>query len=56
MGLLWFVMILSYALGFWYGSKLISDGTMNDNLDRGYTAGDILVIFFAILTGGFSLG
>ena len=26
MGLVWCVMILSYALGFWYGSKLISDG------------------------------
>lgn len=25
-GLVWGIMILSYALGFWYGSKLIADG------------------------------
>ena len=25
LGLVWFVMLSSYALGFWYGAKLISD-------------------------------
>lgn len=55
-GLVWGVMLMSYALAFWYGSKLISDGTWNTNLNRSYSAGDVLVIFFAILTGGFSLG
>ena len=28
-GLLMFVMFGSYALAFWYGSKLIADGTKN---------------------------
>lgn len=55
-GLVWGVMLMAYALAFWYGSKLISDGTWNDNVGRTYSAGDVLVIFFAILTGGFSLG
>jgi ATP-binding cassette subfamily B (MDR/TAP) protein 1 len=29
MGFVWCVMILAYALGFWYGSKLISDEVAN---------------------------
>jgi ATP-binding cassette subfamily B (MDR/TAP) protein 1 len=31
-GLVWGLMILSYALGFWYGSVLISDGVIQSNI------------------------
>ena len=30
-------MFLDYALSFWYGSKLIDDGTKNSTYDRRYT-------------------
>lgn len=49
-------MFLSYSLSFWYGGKLINDGTENSAFGRAYTSGDVMVCFFSILTGGFSLG
>ncbi|CAD8176907.1 unnamed protein product [Paramecium pentaurelia] len=55
-GFLWAAMLWAYALGFWYGAKLISDQTLNHNMGTVYTVGDVMIIFFAILTGGFSLG
>ncbi|CAD8124583.1 unnamed protein product [Paramecium sonneborni] len=55
-GFLWAAMLWAYALGFWYGAKLISDQTLNHNMNQVYTVGDVMIIFFAILTGGFSLG
>lgn len=56
LGLTFCTMFLDYALSFWYGSKLIGDGTTNSTYDRNYTQGDIFVCFFAIMIGGFSLG
>ena len=56
MGIVWCLMLSDYALSFWYGSELISKNIYNQNMNRMYTAGDILVVFFAIITGGFSLG
>ena len=44
-------MFLDYALSFWFGSKLVGDGTTNQTMDRNYTAGDIFVVFFAIMIG-----
>lgn len=46
-------MIASYALGFWYGSKCIigADNCPNQN----YTAGEVLIVFFAIVIVGFNL-
>ncbi|CAD8092756.1 unnamed protein product [Paramecium primaurelia] len=55
-GLLWAASLWSYALGFWYGAKLIADQTYNHNQGDVYTVGDVMTIFFAIVTGGFSLG
>ncbi|XP_051872898.1 ATP-dependent translocase ABCB1 [Pristis pectinata] len=40
----------SYALAFWYGSKLVVDEPEN------YTVGQILIILFSVLTGAFSVG
>jgi hypothetical protein len=56
-GLLFFVMLASYSLGFWYGSHCV-EGTSScpPNISgQTYTAGDVLVIFFSILMAGFNL-
>ncbi|CAD8210772.1 unnamed protein product [Paramecium pentaurelia] len=55
-GFLQAAMVWAYALGFWYGAKLISDQTINHNTGEVYKVGDVMIIFYAILTGGFSLG
>lgn len=42
------IMFFTYALGMWYGGRLV----IND----GYTGGDVLVVFFSIIFGAFGLG
>ena len=37
-----------FALGFWYGCKLIADETFNDNTGANYTIGDVISIFFCM--------
>ncbi|EAS02072.1 multidrug resistance protein-like transporter family ABC domain protein (macronuclear) [Tetrahymena thermophila SB210] len=56
LGLTFATMFLDYALSFWYGSVLVGDSIYNSTYDRDYTQGDVFVIFFAIIIGGFSLG
>lgn len=48
MGFTFFMIYMSYALAFWYGSTLILGGE--------YTIGMLLTIFFAVLIGAFGLG
>ncbi|CAF1022109.1 unnamed protein product, partial [Didymodactylos carnosus] len=48
MGFLWFVIFCAYALGFWYGAKLIRED--------GFKIGAVLIVFFSILIAVFSLG
>lgn len=54
---LFFVDIASYALGFWYGSRcVINADNCHQSVSRQiYTAGDVVVIFFSIVMGGFTL-
>ncbi|CAD8071446.1 unnamed protein product [Paramecium primaurelia] len=56
LGSIFAFMIWTYALGFYYGSKLISDQEMNSNTGMIYTVGDVMTVFFAILMGSFSIG
>lgn len=42
-GTLMCIMYSSYALGVWFGGKLI--------IDKGYTGGDVINVIFAVLTG-----
>lgn len=42
---------LLYALAFFVGSRFLYNGTMNTE-GKPYTAGDILTIFFSVVTGG----
>ncbi|XP_056007799.1 ATP-dependent translocase ABCB1-like isoform X2 [Ostrea edulis] len=49
MGLVYLVVFCSYGLGFWYGSKLIRE-------DSDYGVSNVLIVFFSVLIGAFSLG
>ena len=58
MGTLFFSILASYALGFWYGSLCVEgDSGCPARLNGGsnYQAGDVLVIFFSVLMAGFNL-
>jgi len=59
-GLLWgiffFSVLFMYGMAYLIGSRLISDDWFNDNYSRVYNIGDVLTIFFAVITGIFSLG
>ncbi|CAF1145696.1 unnamed protein product [Adineta ricciae] len=48
MGLVWFLIYCAYALGFWYGAKLIRD--------EGYNIGNVIIVFFSIIIAVFNLG
>eukprot|EP01130_Rhizamoeba_saxonica_P018964 TRINITY_DN9689_c0_g1_i1.p1 TRINITY_DN9689_c0_g1~~TRINITY_DN9689_c0_g1_i1.p1 ORF type:complete len:604 (+),score=160.59 TRINITY_DN9689_c0_g1_i1:42-1853(+) len=48
MGFSSFFMFGIYALGFWYGGKLIADGEM--------LPGDVLTVFFSIIIGAMGVG
>ncbi|XP_078279293.1 ATP-dependent translocase ABCB1-like [Rhinoraja longicauda] len=45
-----FLIFCTYALAFWYGSKLVVDEPEN------YTVGRVLIILFSVMIGAFSLG
>ncbi|XP_042330140.1 ATP-dependent translocase ABCB1 isoform X2 [Sceloporus undulatus] len=47
-GIAFLLIYASYALAFWYGTTLI--------LDEGYSIGEVLTVFFAVLIGAFSIG
>ena len=46
-GTLMLVLFSAYGLGFWYGGKLV--------IEEDYTIGDVMLVFFGMLTGAFSL-
>ncbi|XP_074509784.1 ATP-dependent translocase ABCB1 isoform X1 [Sebastes fasciatus] len=48
MGFTFLLIFLSYALAFWYGSTLIVAGE--------YTIGTLLIVFFAVIIGAFTMG
>ncbi|XP_026876923.2 bile salt export pump [Electrophorus electricus] len=48
-GFLWCIIFLCYALGFWYGSKLVID-------TKELTPGTLIQVFFGVLTGALNLG
>ncbi|KAK3589575.1 hypothetical protein CHS0354_043029 [Potamilus streckersoni] len=47
-GIVWLVIFCAYALGFWYGAKLIRE--------ENYSIGNVMIVFFSVLIGAFSLG
>ncbi|XP_049364001.1 ABC transporter B family member 11-like [Solanum verrucosum] len=48
LGVFMFVLYTSYALGIWYGAKMI--------LEHNYTGGDVMNVIMATLIGSFTLG
>ncbi|KAM6338977.1 ATP-binding cassette sub-family B member 5 [Podargus strigoides] len=49
LGVSQFLIFGSYALAFWYGTKLTAE-------DENYDIGRVLIVFFSVLIGAFSLG
>ncbi|KFV72988.1 Multidrug resistance protein 1, partial [Dryobates pubescens] len=49
LGVSQFFIFGSYALAFWYGTKLTAE-------DENYDIGRVLIVFFSVLVGAFSLG
>lgn len=54
MGFVWIVINGAYALGFWYGWTLSLNKDASGQPE--YTIGKILLVFFSIIIGVFSLG
>ena len=57
LGLLFFTMLASYALGFWFGSHCVEASHICPASLHGgtpYNAADVLIVFFAILIAGFN--
>ncbi|NXQ65649.1 ABCBB protein, partial [Quiscalus mexicanus] len=48
-GYMWCIIFLSYALAFWYGSKLVLE-------EEEYSPGILLQVFFGVLIGALNLG
>ena len=55
-GIFFMTIFISYGLNYWLGSVLVDRKVYNHNHSRDYDVGDIITIFFAIITGGFALG
>ena len=52
-GLLFFVMLSSYALGLWYGSRCVAGGdSCPASIAGSYTPGDVIVVLFSVLMLG----
>ena len=58
MGLMWFIMYCSYALAFWYGTRLILDSKDDqcEGKDPKYGADKLLIVFFCVMMGAFNIG
>ncbi|XP_071479160.1 ATP-dependent translocase ABCB1-like [Diadema antillarum] len=48
LGLTFLIMFSAYALAFWYGPKMVSEGRL--------TGGEVMTVFFCIMIGSFSIG
>ena len=47
---------MTYALGFWYGAKIIADDMDGGCTDDCITGGNILAVFFSVILGSIALG
>lgn len=54
--LFFFSIIMTYTIGFWYGSVLVSKSEINDNSKDVYNVSDVVIIFFCIYMSGLNLG
>jgi ATP-binding cassette subfamily B (MDR/TAP) protein 1 len=54
LGMMWLCIYCSYGLAFWYGVKLIVRSIDNGNTK--YEASTMMIVFFTVLMGTFSIG
>ena len=54
-GFFFFCIVMNYTLGFWYGSKLVTEKIENDNTGNPYSVSDVIVIFFTLYISNISL-
>lgn len=52
-GMYWCIYCL-YSYAFWIGSLFVEEQVHNDNMNKPYSAGDVIGCFFAVLIGLFS--
>lgn len=55
-GALLATIFFTYALGFWYGAKLVADDVENNCTHNCISGGSVIAAFFCIIMGSFSLG
>ncbi|KAF4646860.1 (ABC) transporter, partial [Perkinsus olseni] len=55
-GIILLCIFFTYALVFWYGGKLIYDGTNNSSTGEPYDGGNVITIYFACIMATFALG
>jgi ATP-binding cassette subfamily B (MDR/TAP) protein 1 len=55
-GFIVFIVYCSYALAVGYGTKLVSEGSINENSGKKFGAGDVITVLFSVIFGCFSLG
>jgi hypothetical protein len=48
--------VATYALGLWFGSWLIINGRTNTMTGKPFSGGDVVMCFFAIVMGSWSVG
>jgi ATP-binding cassette subfamily B (MDR/TAP) protein 1 len=51
-----FFIMMTYTIGFWYGSVLVGNREINSNSGMLYTVSDVIVIFFTVYMSGLNLG
>ncbi|KAH7637104.1 multidrug resistance protein 1-like [Dermatophagoides farinae] len=56
LGIMYFAIYSSYGLSFWYGARLIVRSIKNGETPPKYQASNMLIVFFNVLMGAFSLG
>mmetsp|Transcript_3666 Transcript_3666/g.8531 ORF Transcript_3666/g.8531 Transcript_3666/m.8531 type:complete len:1275 (-) Transcript_3666:341-4165(-) len=56
LGYIEFIWALSNTVALFYGMTLIYDGKVNESTGEIWTGGDVLIVFFSVVTGGFMLG
>src|SRR3990167_1905466 len=51
-----FTIFVTYGLNYWIGSLLVEKPVFNDNVGVNYNVGDVVTIFFSVITGAMSIG
>ena len=46
---------MNYTLGFWYGSRLVTWGEINDNTGKPYGISEVIIIFFTLYISNLNL-